>query len=172
MPNDMDREYVAWTGRKTSALRRPKLDCGHPKGEEVHFHLWCDRLSCSPECAEAEHDCGEFKGKSGIEEGAAPVEAVSPADAVAAWGMTAAQYVPWVAALRQANGIPEPTFTLADMEAASAAVQAKRTPWVCSRCRTEFSWDLPGLRRLHEANGCEPPTDDRPWWRRMLGGTR
>lgn len=74
MPNDMDRAYNAWTGRKATALRRHVLDCGHPKRDDVYYHLWCDRLSCSPECAEAEHDCELFKGKSSIEEEAAPVE--------------------------------------------------------------------------------------------------
>lgn len=74
-----------------------------------------------------------------------------------------------------------------------------RLPWICSRCLTELPWDLPGLRRLHEVNGCDPaapPVDEHfreqlttfceendetlarlidqpvPWWRRMLGGPR
>ncbi len=86
MSDAVDHSYNAWTGRKASALRRQKLDCGHPKADDVYYHLWCDRLSCSTECAEAVHDCGEFKGKSegGSEEESEPVEAAvdAPSDTI------------------------------------------------------------------------------------------
>ncbi len=220
MPNDMDRAYNAWTGRKTTALRRPKLDCGHPKRDEVHFHLWCDRLSCSTECAEAEHDCEQFKGKSSIDKGSDEAEAFpAPQGPPVATGDSSPearrQFVADVAAFRTmlATGdIParpadrEPSFTLADMEAASAAVRARRhavpvepdptsislyhvspavpepsgsphgihllpygsTAWCrgpgCPRCPA----DLPAP----PVDAALEPTDDRPWWRRMLGGTR
>jgi hypothetical protein len=77
----MDRAYVTWTGRKRSALRRPILDCGHRNrpDTEVFFHIWCDRLSCSPACAEAVHDCSAFAGvRSGIEDGRDVVDADVP----------------------------------------------------------------------------------------------
>lgn len=124
MPNDMDREYNAWTGRKATALRRPKLDCGHPKVEDVHYHLWCDRLSCSTECADADHDCGEFKGKSGSEEEAEPVKA-APQEWASPELM--ATFDAAVIALDAATaGMPRSGITLADMEEASAAVRARR----------------------------------------------
>jgi hypothetical protein len=75
MPNDMDRAYVAWTGRKATTLRRPTLDCGHKNTGQVFYHAWCDRLSCSDECANADHDCSKFAGvKSSSEKGSEPVE--------------------------------------------------------------------------------------------------
>lgn len=151
MPNDMDSAYNAWTGRKATALRRPKLDCGHPKADDVHFHLWCDRLTCSPECAEAPHDCGEFKGKSesGIEEEAVEPEAVVDAPYVCLHGTVGGCDDPWappatiampadqfdalmatidgpddMPALRAIHERRHPT--LAEMNAASAAVRARR----------------------------------------------
>lgn len=124
MPNDMDRSYSAWTGRKAAALKRKTLDCGHKQIDEVHFHLWCDRLSCSTECADAPHDCAEFKGKSGIEEEAVPVEA-APRE----WASPALQatFDAAVASLDAAMAeAPRSGITLADMEAASAAVRARQ----------------------------------------------
>lgn len=105
--------HRAWIGRKEANLRRRTLDCGCPNRGEVFFHLWCDRLACR-EHADAPHDCGRFKGKGGIEEGAAPVGAiVMPRDASAT-----------VATTRIFDETHR--FTLADWEEASAAVRARR----------------------------------------------
>lgn len=146
MPNDMDRAYNAWTGRKTSALRRHTLDCGHAKQEDVFFHLWCDRLSCSTECADAPHDCEQFKGKSSIEEEAVEAEAVveargapvatgdsSPegrrrfAADVAYFRAALAAGASWPPVEPEVEAAPPRSgITLADMEAASEAVRARR----------------------------------------------
>jgi len=68
-------QHVDWTARKRTALRRPTLDCGHANRGEVLYHAWCDRLSCSDECANGPHDCSAFAGvKSGSEERPEPVE--------------------------------------------------------------------------------------------------
>lgn len=72
-----NEDFRSWTGRKTASLARDLLDCGHPNAGEVYFHGWCDRLTCSKMCAEAEHDCSAFAGaKSSTEEVPGPVEAV------------------------------------------------------------------------------------------------
>lgn len=190
----------AWIGRKEAKLRRSKLDCGCPNvAGEVFFHLWCDRLACEKH-ADSPHVCGEFKGKSSIEDEAVEPEVFpAPLGPPVATGNSSPegrrQFVADVAAFHAAivagsswppavaddvTVMPADQFddlmatidepdempalrraaerrhpTLAEMNAASAAVRA-RMPWICPRCRTEFSWDLPGLRRLHEANGCEP----------------
>jgi hypothetical protein len=75
------RQHVDWTARKATALRRHKLDCGHPNLGEVFYHAWCDRLSCSDECANGEHDCSAFAGvkSSSEEEEPEPAEAATPA---------------------------------------------------------------------------------------------
>ncbi len=90
MPDSMETAYQQWTGRKATSLRRPVLDCGHRNrpDREVHFHIWCDRLSCSPACAEAEHDCGAFSGAvtSGTEERPSPAEVARATAAAAAGG--------------------------------------------------------------------------------------
>lgn len=78
MTDYAETSYNSWTGRKATSLRRRLLDCGHPNVGEVHYHYWCDRLTCCPACAEAEHDCGLFKGKSSSGKEAVPVEAAAP----------------------------------------------------------------------------------------------
>lgn len=77
-----EKAYHLWIGRKVSTLRRARLDCGHPKVDAVYFHIGCDRLSCSEDCAGAEHDCAVYGGveeqKSGTEKGPETVEAAAP----------------------------------------------------------------------------------------------
>lgn len=85
MPDYAESSYTAWTGRKTTTLARTTLDCGHDRTDlhsDVFFHIWCDRLSCSTVCADAEHDCRLFGGAvaGGIEEESEPVEAVVEVD--------------------------------------------------------------------------------------------
>jgi len=71
-----NEDFRSWIGRKTARLARELLDCGHVNAGEVYFHGWCDRLTCSKECAEAEHDCSAFAGvKSGTGEVPEPDEA-------------------------------------------------------------------------------------------------
>lgn len=70
-----ETDYLEWTARKRTGLRRFTLDCGHPNAGEVFYHAWCDRLSCSEACANGVHECGEYAGvKSGSEEESEPVE--------------------------------------------------------------------------------------------------
>jgi hypothetical protein len=121
-----------WIGRKEAALRRRQLDCDCPNRGEVFFHLWCDRLACR-EHADAEHDCDQFKGKSGIEEESAPVRAVGRAELLA--GL---RYDPGTSTTLcdGAGGVWEIPVngdaprrvapSLAEMNAASAAVRARR----------------------------------------------
>lgn len=64
-----ETDYLEWTARKRTGLRRRFLDCGHENPGEVFYHAWCDRLSCSEACANGVHDCSKFAGaKSGTEE--------------------------------------------------------------------------------------------------------
>lgn len=148
MPNDMDRSYSAWTGRKAAALKRTTLDCGHKQIDEVHFHLWCDRLSCSTECADAPHDCGEFKGKSGGEEEAVEPE-VAPLltlDDVASVAFELRQRSPegrrtYLAEQRaQHVAMGAPTVWLEAFDAQAAALDDMAV----------LPDDLPGLRRAIE----------------------
>ena len=75
--HDTYRQHLEWTARKRTGLRRRTLDCGHPNPGEVFYHAWCDRLSCSSECAEAVHDCSKYAGvKSSSEKGSGQPEAV------------------------------------------------------------------------------------------------
>lgn len=159
--------HRAWIGRKEANLRRRTLDCGCPTTGEVFFHLWCDRLACR-EHADAEHDCGEFKGKSSSEEESVPAEAVVDGTDDRS-GMCCSTCGRWVHSVTDWNAaeqvcrscvgqplrhheecgcvscvtsahcsamrapvtedpgpVPRPSFTLADMEEASAAVRARR----------------------------------------------
>lgn len=80
LPNSRGAEtdYLEWTARKRTGLRRKALDCGHPNPGEVFYHAWCDRLTCSEECANGVHECGDYAGvKSGSEEESEPVDAVA-----------------------------------------------------------------------------------------------
>jgi hypothetical protein len=70
----------------------------------------------------------------------------------------------------------QPSFTLADMEAASAAVRARRDGrhW-CDNCLGI----APETCMLNDAQPVVPPVDaaldpveDLRWWRRMFGGGR
>lgn len=71
-----ETDYLEWTARKRTGLRRKALDCGHPNPGEVFYHAWCDRLSCSEACANGVHECGEYAGvNSSSEEESEPVEA-------------------------------------------------------------------------------------------------
>ncbi len=77
-------QHIDWTARKATALRRPTLDCGHPNAGEVFYHAWCDRLSCSDECANGEHECGDYAGvKSSSEEESEQAEAAVEAPSAA-----------------------------------------------------------------------------------------
>jgi hypothetical protein len=127
----------------------------------VYFHLWCDRLACR-EHADAPHDCEQFKGESGSEEESAEREVTADVLLGPEWARCPVVTL-----------APPTSLTLADMEAASAAVRARREAPVGEQDGEQDEVDA----WLHAANesliaSLEDLPQVVPWWRRMLGGTR
>jgi hypothetical protein len=97
----------------------------------VYFHLWCDRLACR-EHADAPHDCGRFKGKDSIEEESASVEVAPSVPLLDGLGYdpgTTTTYGDGSGGVHEVpvgEAPPLAGWSLADMEAASAAVRARR----------------------------------------------
>lgn len=128
-----EKAYHLWIGRKVSTLRRARLDCGHPKVDAVYFHIGCDRLSCSEDCAGADHDCAAYGGakdKSGTEKRPETVQADAPVP------MVQCDTTPWV--------------SFADVAAGPSAGGDPATVDLRRRVQ-DGTAPIPGRDRVHDA---------------------
>lgn len=65
--------HVAWTKVKTSAMRRPYLDCGcRNDGRDTFLHLGCARIACKTH-ADDPHECQHYEPESPPREGSPEV---------------------------------------------------------------------------------------------------
>lgn len=56
--------HAAWTKVKTSAMKRPYLDCGcRNDGRDTFLHLGCSRIACK-EHADDPHECQHYEPES------------------------------------------------------------------------------------------------------------
>lgn len=65
--------HVAWTKVKTSAMKRPYLDCGcRNDGRDTFLHLGCARIACKTH-ADDPHECQHYEPESPPREGSPEV---------------------------------------------------------------------------------------------------
>lgn len=68
--------HVAWTKVKSSAMKRPYLDCGcRNDGRDTFLHLGCSRIACKQH-ADDQHECQHYEPESPPRDPAPPLDDV------------------------------------------------------------------------------------------------